>query len=158
MAGRYVPSLAVHEAVEVTRERRLPIDGQVLCAPGDEVGPEDVLARAQLPGEIVPFNIARALGVPPSDLERYMKVRTGAAVTAGQILAERKGLLEVFRPGRFVRYIVVVRGVTGNNVRSGFRSIQHLYPRLGKHSQFRAHSRSPARDDDVIGRFERLQE
>jgi hypothetical protein len=49
----------------VRRERRLPLKGQVCVAAGAEVGPETVIARCELPGNVQTVNLAAKLGVDP---------------------------------------------------------------------------------------------
>ena len=56
------------EATEIRRIRQLPFPGQVLVEPGQPVHPEDRIAIGKLPGEIFNLDIARGLGIDPSEV------------------------------------------------------------------------------------------
>jgi len=97
MGHAYTPGLKVSAAAEIVRPRRLPIPGEVLVAAGDEVGPDTVVARALLPGNVVTLNLARQLGVAPADLPELLLVAEGQAVQKDQVCAMSKGLFGMFR-------------------------------------------------------------
>ncbi|NOZ87751.1 MAG: hypothetical protein GXP49_16125 [Deltaproteobacteria bacterium] len=96
MRNQYAPSLAVKAITLLRRERRLPLKGDVLCQPGDRVMPNQVIARARLPGRIIPFSISRSLGVAPSRLAEYLLKKKGDKVDAGEVIAKRSSFLKVF--------------------------------------------------------------
>jgi hypothetical protein len=68
-------------------ERRLPEPGDVLVRVGQRVEPEDAVARAylSLPPQII--NVARSLGIQPSQVERAMIREVGNTVAQGEALA-----------------------------------------------------------------------
>jgi len=74
------------------KERILPLKGQVLVKEKAKVKGEDVVAETLLPGKVLPFNLANKLGVTPSQLEKYIKIKPGDKITKQTILAENSGL------------------------------------------------------------------
>ncbi len=92
MGHAYTPGLKVSAAAEYSRRRILPIPGEVLVKQGDQVGPDTVVARALLPGNVVTLNLAQKLGVAAADLADLMLVADGADVTEGQSIAQSKGI------------------------------------------------------------------
>jgi hypothetical protein len=72
--------------------RCLPVGGDVLVAAGQEVGPQEVVARAELPGPPFPVSAAAALGVKRSDLPAHVAVEPGQAVSEGQVVARSRSL------------------------------------------------------------------
>jgi hypothetical protein len=71
-------------------ERRLPHPGEVLVRAGQRVEPDEVIARAYLPGTPQIVNLARALMIAPSLVERAMVREVGNKVGQGEVL-ERTG-------------------------------------------------------------------
>jgi hypothetical protein len=68
-------------------ERRLPHPGEVLARAGQRVEPEAPIARAYLPGTPQIVNLARALMIAPSLVERAMVREVGNKVAQGEVLA-----------------------------------------------------------------------
>lgn len=68
-------------------ERRLPQPGEVLVRAGQRVEPEEVVARAFLPGTPQIVNLARALMIAPALVERAMRREVGNKVAQGEVLA-----------------------------------------------------------------------
>ncbi len=97
MAAIFTPGLKVTEHTVVVKDRRLPIEGEVLVTVGQVVRADDVVARTDLPGKVYPINVANQLGVDPGRLVEAMKVKPGDAVTEGQLVAETPGILGFFK-------------------------------------------------------------
>lgn len=92
MGSAYTPGLTVTRDIVVHRRRRLPIQGEVLVNVGDTVGPNDVVARAMLPGPLQTIRLNEKLGVEPREVESFMVVKVGDQVEPGQLVAETKGI------------------------------------------------------------------
>lgn len=75
----------------VRRERVLPAPGEVLVRAGEQVEPTQVVARANLPSDFRILPVARLLGVPASQIRRYVRVNLGDEVRRGQVIAARRG-------------------------------------------------------------------
>lgn len=85
----YVPTGTpplIHGAV-ARIERRLPSAGEVLVRQGQRVEPEEVVAKAFLPGTPAIVNLARALSIAPAMVERAMAREVGNKVAQGEVLA-----------------------------------------------------------------------
>ena len=72
MAHAYTPGLRVTRQATIRRERRLPLKGEVLVASGEEVRRDQVVARTELPGDVVSLNLVNQLGASPGELAGYM--------------------------------------------------------------------------------------
>jgi hypothetical protein len=97
MGHAYTPGLKVSDAANFVRSRILPIPGEVLVKQGDEVGPETVVARALLPGNVVTSNIARQLGVAAADIKSLLLVEQGSEVEKDQPIARSKGIFGLMK-------------------------------------------------------------
>jgi hypothetical protein len=97
MAHAYTPGLKVTERIKVRRERRLPLPGETLAKVGDRVKGEDPVARTALPGSVTTVNVAGLLGVPAEDIKGMMSRKAGDPIERGEMLAQSKGLLGLFK-------------------------------------------------------------
>ncbi len=97
MAHAYTPGLKVTRATIIRKERRLPLQGEVLVKKGDRVKAEDIVARTELPGNVHPVNVAGLLSVPPEDVPNLMLKKTGDAVKKGEPIAMSKSFFGLFK-------------------------------------------------------------
>lgn len=97
MAHAYTPGLKVTEGMTIQKERRLPLEGEVLVGAGATVKAEDVVAKADLPGNVQLLNVANLLGVPPEAIAEYMLKPVGGTVSEDEIIATTKGLFGLFK-------------------------------------------------------------
>jgi hypothetical protein len=97
MAHAYTPGLRVTPQTRLVKERRLPLRGQVLVSVGDLVQRDQVVARTEMPGDVVTVNLVNRLGITPQELPRYMLKKEGDAVAAGEPLAETHPLIKWFK-------------------------------------------------------------
>lgn len=118
MGSAYTPGLTVSGDTVVRRTRRLPIKGDVPVKVGDIVGPNDVVARAMLPGPQQAIKLAEELGVEAGEVKGFFKLSIGDKVEAGQLVAETKGMFggwfkkEVF--SKYTGTIEAISEVTGH--------------------------------------------
>jgi len=63
------------------------------------VGPADVVARCQIPGEIRVLDVCRALGIPRKRAARYVRKAAGDTVQVNDLLAAPRGPLGQLRKG-----------------------------------------------------------
>ncbi len=122
MSQAYTPGLQVSERTVYRARRILPIAGDVLVRSGQRVEARDVVARTELPGDIVPINLANQLSLPPGDVPGCMLKGEGDHVEAGDVLARTKGIFGMFKneyvskaPGT----IESISGVTGQVILRG---------------------------------------
>ena len=97
MGHAYTPGLRVTERTTLQKRRILPIPGELLVQAGDRVGPETVIARTLLPGRVHLVNVVNQLGITPSEIRRFMRVREADRVERGESLAENRPLLRWFQ-------------------------------------------------------------
>ena len=97
MAHAYTPGLKVTEGMTIQKERRLPLQGEVLVEAGTTVQAEDVVAKADLPGNVQLLNVANLLSVPAEEVIEYMLKSVGEAITKDEIIATTKGLFGLFK-------------------------------------------------------------
>ncbi|MDX1382391.1 MAG: hypothetical protein R3190_02050 [Thermoanaerobaculia bacterium] len=96
MGTVFTPGLTVSADHIVQRDRRLPLEGEVLVAVGDRVAADDLVARTELPGKVYPLNVANELGIDPARLPAAMLHAEGATVERGELLARTKGVFGLF--------------------------------------------------------------
>ena len=61
------------------------------------VAADDIVASADIPGNVKMINIANKLNIEPSYLKQCMIVNIGDNVTTGQVIAQSKGLFGLFK-------------------------------------------------------------
>ena len=93
----YAPGLRVTAEAVVRKERRLPLAGQVLVAQGAKVRAEDVVAHAELPGDVATVNVVNQLGIQPGDLLNLMLLKPGQAIKRNEIIAQTRPFIKWFR-------------------------------------------------------------
>lgn len=97
MAHAYTPGLKVTEGMTIEKNRRLPLEGEVLVEAGATVKAEDIVAKADLPGNVQLLNVANLLSVPPEEIAEYMLKPEGETVSEDEIIATTKGLFGLFK-------------------------------------------------------------
>jgi hypothetical protein len=97
MATAYSPGLKVSRSAHIRKLRRLPLTGEVLVESGRAVEPDDVLARAELPGIMRTVRAAELLGVEPNDLGKHLQVKEGDTVQKGDILCRSTSFFGLFK-------------------------------------------------------------
>jgi hypothetical protein len=95
----YPIEVRVTPLTSIRRERILPVPGQVLVHIGELVGPADVVARCQLPGEVRVVDVSRALGVRRERAAKYVRKAVGDAIQVNDLLAAPGGLLGRLKGG-----------------------------------------------------------
>ena len=101
MKRAFTPGLSVSAASIVRRTRELPLKGELLCRVGDLVSAQQVVARAELAGELQILRIAEKMSLTPEEVMQGLKVRVGAALKPGALVCEHRGLFGLFT-SRFV--------------------------------------------------------
>jgi hypothetical protein len=89
----YPPQTQVTQLTTITRQRYLPVPGQVLVRVGDRVEPTTPVARSLLPGEYRILDLVGALGVRETEVDKYLVKKIGQQVQKGERIAVRRGLL-----------------------------------------------------------------
>ena len=97
MATAYTPGLKISAFTTIRKMRRLPLKGEVVVSVGQEVGPDDVVARTLLPGIVRTVRAAEILGVDPDELPALLMVKVGDVVEPGQLIAQSRSFFGLFR-------------------------------------------------------------
>jgi hypothetical protein len=97
LAHAYTPGLRVSKQTEVRKERRLPLNGEVLVKVGDRVSAETVVAHTKLPGNVQTINVANKLSLLPEDIHGHMLRKLGEWVDEGEVIAESKSFFGLFK-------------------------------------------------------------
>jgi hypothetical protein len=97
MGHAYTPGLKVTEKILLTKNRILPLKGEVVVNKGDKVKPDDIVARTDLPGTVEPINVANILGLPPEDIGDAMLKKQGDSVEQGETIALSKSFFGLFK-------------------------------------------------------------
>lgn len=97
MGTAYTPGLKVSPFTTVRKTRRLPLKGQVVVAPGQEVEPDTVVARTEIPGILRTVRAAERLGIDADELPGAVLVHEGERVKAGQLLAMTRSFFGMFK-------------------------------------------------------------
>ncbi len=97
MAHAYTPGLKVSRRTVVIKERKLPIEGEVVVEVGQMVSMDDIVAKTELPGSVEMVNVANILGVEPELVPKYMLKKEGERVEQGELIALHKAFLGLFR-------------------------------------------------------------
>ncbi|MCX7758265.1 MAG: hypothetical protein N2169_01425 [bacterium] len=97
MAHAYVPGLKVLARTIIRKERKLPIEGEVLVNKNSTVKAHDVVARAYLPGPVDILNAANRLGIDPQELSLFLVKKEGDRVNEGETIVKYSSFFGLFR-------------------------------------------------------------
>jgi hypothetical protein len=105
LSEAYTPGLKIKERILINKERRLPIQGEVLVKVGDAVAVDTVVARALIPGEFKTINAADILklvvmqrgGKRTCELRKYMLKKEGEPVSEGEVISKRETLFNLLK-------------------------------------------------------------
>lgn len=97
MAHAYTPGLKVLEYTVLTKQRRLPLPGDILVEKGAKVPAEQVVARTNLPGNVQTLNVAGLLGTLPAEIDDVMLKKPGDTCQKDDVIAESKGFFGLFK-------------------------------------------------------------
>lgn len=97
MGTAYTPGLKVTPRTTIRKTRRLPLKGQVMVTEGEQVAPDTVVARTEIPGIMQTVRAADILGLDPAELQQALRVKIGDNVDREQVLAETKSLFGLLK-------------------------------------------------------------
>ena len=97
MAHAYTPGLKVIPKTVVHKTRQLPLKGDVVVEKGQKVTADDVVATTDLPGNVVPMNLANMLNIEASEIPELLIKKPGDKVEKGEIIAETPGIFGLFK-------------------------------------------------------------
>lgn len=119
MAHAYTPGLKVIPRILVHKTRRLPLKGKVTVEKGQQVDAEMVVATTDLPGNVVPVNLANMLNIDASEIMEILLKKPGDSIEEGDIIAETRGLFGLFKAKAHAPAsgtLEAVSGITGQAI------------------------------------------
>ncbi len=119
MAHAYTPGLKVIPKTVVHKTRRLPMKGEVTVKKGDNIKADDVVATTNLPGNVVPVNLANMLNIEASEIMEILIKKPGDTIKEGDIIAETPGLFGFFKTKAHAPAsgtLEAVSGITGQAI------------------------------------------
>jgi len=109
---------------------RLPLPGSVLVRVGQEVKVGDVLAEVTLPEKFQVFDVVNHLGIQPNRLDEHLKRLNGEAVSKGDVIAQKPGIItRIFRASQDGKIVSLREGRV--TLAMGERRLQVLAPITG---------------------------
>lgn len=121
-AFAYTPGLKTLEYTAISKERILPIVGEVLVDVGDKVNPETVVATAMVRGDPVIINAAVRMGLTPDELPQVTVKKVGDEVKVGDVLCEYRaffGLIHKEVTSQINGTVETISDVTGRIILRG---------------------------------------
>ena len=97
MSKSFTPGLKVLKKYAILKDRILPLRGKIKTEIGNNVSSDDVVASANIPGNVKMINIANKLNVEPGYINQCMIAKVGDNVVQNQIIAESKGIFGLFK-------------------------------------------------------------
>src|SRR3989339_1994085 len=96
MSTTYTPGLRVAESTLITKDRILPLRGNVLVSAGQHLESEEIVAATHLPGNVTPLNAANLLGCLPGEVKQALIVKEGDRIEKDQVIAVSKSFFGLF--------------------------------------------------------------
>jgi len=112
MGHAYTPGLKVTKKILLTKNRILPLKGEVVVNKGDRLNPDDIIAKTDLPGTVEPINVANILGLPPEDIDDAMIKKEGDHVEEGELIALSKSFFGLFKSRCFAKISGTIESVS----------------------------------------------
>ncbi|MEA2103873.1 MAG: hypothetical protein U9P79_04425 [Candidatus Cloacimonadota bacterium] len=97
MAQAYTPGLKITKSTILKKERILPLKGEVVVKIGDKVKADDIVARTELPGDVIPVNVANKIAIQASDVQEKMLKQVGDKVQKDEVIARSKTFFGLFK-------------------------------------------------------------
>ena len=107
----FAPVKCILPMTIIRRQRTMPVAGKVLVRAGQKVGATDTIAESNLAPEYLLLDIARGLGVPADQTDRFIQCQVGEQLAEKDIIAGPVGLARrIVRVPRSGKVVVVEDG------------------------------------------------
>ena len=97
MKRALTPGLQRRSDVLLRRLRSLPVKGEILVQPGAEVSARDIVARAELPGDLLILRLPEKMGLDADEVLQGLKIKAGDKLSQGDLICERSGLFGLMK-------------------------------------------------------------
>jgi hypothetical protein len=104
MSFAFTPGLKVTKSISITKERTLPVPGDVLVKKGEMVSYDTIVAQTHVPSDVHMRPISYIVGCEPYELPNVMKFKEGDYVNKGDLLAETSSFFGLFKSQYSARY------------------------------------------------------
>jgi hypothetical protein len=104
MSFAFTPGLKVTKSIIISKERILPVPGEVLVKKGDTVAFDTIVAQTHVPSDVHMRPISYIVGCEPYELPNVMKFKEGDFVNKGDLLAETSSFFGLFKSQYSARY------------------------------------------------------
>jgi len=116
MSFAFTPGLKVTKSIIVTKDRILPVPGEVLVKKGEEVSYDTIIAQTHVPSDVHMRPIAYIVGCENYELPKVMNFKEGDFVKEGDLLAQTSSFFGLFKSQYRARYtgtIELISPITG---------------------------------------------
>jgi hypothetical protein len=97
MGKQLSPSLVRESGIELERTRSLPVPGRFHGKVGDLVAGDQVIAEAELAGDLLMLRLPERMGLQPNEVVQGLLVKEGSEVKIGDLLCQHSGLFGLMR-------------------------------------------------------------
>jgi hypothetical protein len=93
----YTPGLKIIEHTIITKERLLPVPGEVRVKVGELVSYDTIVAHTFITSDVFSVPLSLILGIDPADLSKTMLKKEGDPVEKGELIAISKVFFNLFK-------------------------------------------------------------
>lgn len=97
MSRAFTPGLKVTPRTVVTKLRELPVPGKVLVEEGAKVSATQVVAQAELPGDLIILRLPERMGLETFEVIHGLQVKEGDFVETGDLVCEHAGIFGLLK-------------------------------------------------------------
>jgi len=97
MANIYTSGLVIKNNIKIEKERRLPMQGDLLCTVGDTVKFDDIIAEGEIKGVLATVKLASILGISPDTISKHLTVKINEEINRGDIVGRSSSFFNLFK-------------------------------------------------------------
>ena len=97
MSKSYTPGLKILENALIKKKRILPLSGKLHVKKDDLVKSDQIVASANIPGNVQMLNVSNKLNIDPNQILDCMLCKVDEEVKKGQIIAKSNGIFGFFK-------------------------------------------------------------
>tara|TARA_S200000501_G_scaffold128592_2_gene121513 strand:+ start:13579 stop:14691 length:1113 start_codon:yes stop_codon:yes gene_type:complete len=97
MSKSYTPGLKILENTLIKKKRILPLSGKLHVKKDDLVKSDQIVASANIPGNVQMLNVSNKLNIDPNQILDCMLCKVDEEVKKGQIIAKTNGIFGFFK-------------------------------------------------------------
>ena len=86
------PTLITSQNRAIIKTRELPLSGKILVKLGESVKADQVVAEAELPGDLQVLRLAERTGLDLEQVAKSLQVNVGDRINSGDVILNFKGL------------------------------------------------------------------